>query len=724
VKRTPQGLRRKGRGGQYVGADPGGNNESVRGESRLHRLILRTLVAAATVVALNGSAGAQNAAPSAVPSPAFTAPAVGARQPLGDQDLMLLRSGLSSARRGDVAGALSARAGITHPIARKLVLWALIDSAPDRLSFFELDQARRDLWGWARPNGRQAAAEKLVETSGMSPQRTIEWFDGAPPQTAQGAMALASALVSVGKDGEAKSLIRKTWRDSLFEADVQRAMLARFGRYLSMEDHVRRLDTLLYGPPGPAVRDMLVLVPADQAAAAQTRMAFRAKAANANSLLAALPPELQQDPGVAFERARYLRASGLDTIAMGLLPYFPSAPPHSEGSKLVWQERWALFNAAMRTQNFRAAYHALNNHGLAPGGDLADAEFFAGWIALTKMRDPALADRHFERLQKAGSSPITLGRAYYWRGRAHEARGDKDGARRLYEEGGRYNTSFYGQLAAQKAGVTEIVLQKDPAPSPADRARFEGREPLQAARMLAEIGERDLFRVFVLAIDDTLPNAEENALLVDLARGYGDQDLAMRVVRAAAQRGYVLPERGYPLRVPPQGGTAEPALILGITRQESGFDPRVRSGAGARGMMQLMPATARIVAGQMGMGYSADMLDDPDYNMRLGTFYIGQLVDQFSGSYLLAAAGYNAGPGRPRQWVTTCGDPRTSTTEPVDFIECIPFSETRNYVMRVLEGMQVYRARLNGGRAPLTLATDLKRGAYGYAGGYQVQAAN
>jgi soluble lytic murein transglycosylase len=623
-----------------------------------------------------------------------------------------------------VGGAPAARAGITHPIARKLVLWALIDSAPDRLSFFELDQARRDLWGWPRPNGRQAAAEKLIETSGMSPQRTIEWFDGAPPQTAQGAMALASALTATGKGDEAKALIRKTWRDGLFEADVQRTMLARFGSFLTTEDHIRRLDTLLYGPQGPAVRDMLVLVPADQAALAQARMAFRAKATNANSLLSTLPPNLQNDPGLAFERARYLRASGLDAVAMGLLPQFPSAPPHSEGSKLVWQERWALFNAAMRAQNFRAAYQALDNHGLAAGGDLADAEFFAGWIALTKMRDPALADRHFERLQKAGSSPITLGRAYYWRGRAHEAKGDKDGAKRLYEDGARYYTSFYGQLAAQKAGRTEIVLDRDPSPSPADRARFEGREPVQAARLLAEIGERDLFRVFVLNIDDTLPNGEENALLVDMARGYADQDLSMRVVRAAAQRGYVLPERGYPLRTPPPGGVVEPALVLGITRQESGFDPRVRSGVGARGMMQLMPATARIVAGQMGVTYSADMLDDPDYNMRLGGFYIGELVDQFSGSYVLATAGYNAGPGRPRQWVTTCGDPRTSSMEPVDFIECIPFAETRNYVMRVLEGMQVYRARLNGGRAPLTLTTDLKRGAYGYAGGYQVQASN
>lgn len=189
----------------------------------------------------------------------------------------------------------------------------------------------------------------------------------------------------------------------------------------------------------------------------------------------------------------------------------------------------------------------------------------------------------------------------------------------------------------------------------------------------------------------------------------------MRVVRNAAKRGFILPERGYPVRTPPMASEApEPSLVLGITRQESSFDPLARSGVGARGMMQLMPATASVVARRAGYGYGS--LDDPDYNMKVGSTYLGQLVSQFSGSYVMAAAAYNAGPGRPTQWAGLCGDPRSSSTDPLDFIECIPFSETRDYVMRVLEATQVYRARLNGGSAPITLANDLKRGSYG--GGY------
>ncbi|MGH6956098.1 MAG: lytic transglycosylase domain-containing protein, partial [Caulobacteraceae bacterium] len=202
---------------------------------------------------------------------------------------------------------------------------------------------------------------------------------------------------------------------------------------------------------------------------------------------------------------------------------------------------------------------------------------------------------------------------------------------------------------------------------------------------------------------------------VDLARNDGDQALSMRVVRKVAQHGYVLPQRGYPVHLAPSvGGGAETAFVLGVTREESGFDPEVRSPAGALGMMQLMPGTAHIVARKLGFSYDASRLKDPDFNMELGSAYLGQLVGRFGGSYLMAAAPYNAGPGRPTEWATFCGDPRFSSVDPADYIECIPFSETRNYVMRVLEAMEVYRARLNGGEARLSLAADLKRGAYGY----------
>lgn len=652
----------------------------------------------------------------AISQPALVqTPAVAIRTPLSDSDGATLNAILTAARGGDGGRIRVLMASLTDPISRKIALWALADAAPQSLSFIEADSARRDLAGWPKATGRQIAAEKLLETAGMGPAATIAWFGESPPETAEGAMALASALRASNRAADAAALIRKVWREKLFGQDVQRQMLSRFGDVLTVDDHRARLDALLYGPQGPAARDMIDLVPDADKQLALARIAFRANAGNAGALAAALPADQATNPGLTFERVAYYRRSGRNDMAISLLGGMPRTLPHDDAASRMWKERYPLILYALRQNNNQGAYAAAANSGITKGGDAADAEFYAGWIALTRLRNPQQADKHFANLQAIGSSPITQGRALYWRGRAAEAMGDTVNAQIFYAQGARFPTAFYGQLAAAKAGV-DIDLGRDPEINQADRARFEAREIIQAARDLAEIGAKDQFRAFVLAADDILPSAAEEALLVDLARGYNDQDLGMRVVRTAATRGFILPERGYPLRAPPAGVTApETALIYGIIRQESGFDPRVRSPVGATGLMQLMPGTAAVVARRMGVGYNLSQLYDPDYNMRLGSNYLAQMVDNFGGSYVMAIAAYNAGPGRPPEWAGFCGDPRGSQGDPIDYIECIPFTETRNYVMRVMEGMQVYRARLNGGKAPVMLANDLQRGVFGYA---------
>jgi soluble lytic murein transglycosylase len=644
------------------------------------------------------------------------APPVARPQPLSQDEFSSLTQAIDAAQAGDVERARSLQQSMDDPVARKLVLWAMVDAAADRLSFFELDQARRDLWGWPRAARRQAAAEKLLETSGMSPQATVDWFKGEQPATAQGAMALASALRSLGRTEEARKLIGRFWRETSFGADDQAQMLTRFGDLLTAEDNVQRADMLLYGQQGPAAQAMVALLAPDQQAAARARLALRASAANANELVSALPASAQASPGVAYERSRYLRAHGLDVIALGQAPFLDPTPT-AETADALWLERRNVINAALKAHDYKAGYEVAAHHGLPPGVDAAEAEFYAGWLALTKLKQPKLADAHFARIQQAGSSPITQSRALYWRGRAAEAMGDKAAAKDFYERGAQFTTAFYGQLAAEKAGLGEFALPKDPVPSPADRSRFEGRELIRASRLLARAGERELFRSFVMTVDDTLPNAEEYVLLSDLAKSYGDQDLSMKVARTGAQHGFVLLDRGYPMPMSllPEAGP-EKAFVFSVIRQESNFDPHMRSGPGARGMMQLMPGTASGLARSLGISYSASQLDDPSYNVRLGSAYLDSIINNFGGSYPMAAAAYNAGPGRLPQWTAYCGDPRGSQTDPIDFIECIPFSETRNYVMRLMETMEVYRAKMNGGHAALTLSQDLKRGGYHYQG--------
>jgi soluble lytic murein transglycosylase len=715
--------RRSETAGQYVATGVARNVDSIsksgeKLDSRTRKALLlgAGLLLATTVARAQGADPIADllSQPKAEPVKVVVVAPQTVARPLSGADQTSFERALSAAKRADVRGARDAIGQLSDPVARKAATWALVDANAESLSFYEVDSARRGMTGWPRHARRQAAAEKLLETSGKAPGEIVAWFEGREPATAEGALALASAQRVLGQQQAAADLIRRWWRDKSFEVETQRAIQARFADVLTLDDYLRRADVLLYGTQGPAAREMVAMLPSEQQPAALARIALRNEAGNANDLYAALTPEQQASPGVAFERASYLRRKGLDQMALGQLANFPKEIVTPDQADRMWDERHRLTLAAIKAGDWRGAYQAAANSGLTSGSDATDAEFYAGWIALSKLSDPVAAGRHFAAIAQIGASPITRGRAFYWQGRAAEARGDYAAAQAFFAQGAQYPTVFYGQLAAEKAGL-RLTLPSDPVPTAADRAAFEARDAVQAMRLFADQGQKDLFRVFALHLDDVVATTTEAALLVDAIRGYGDQDTSMKAVRAAAQRGLILADRGYPFRTPPSvAGAPEPALVLGITRQESGFDPYARSAANARGMMQLLPATAQTVARRMGVSYSTERLNDPDYNMQLGSSFLGSLVDRFSGSYIMAAAGYNAGPGRPPQWTATCGDPRGGTTDPLDFIECIPFSETRNYVMRVMENMQVYRAKLNGGSAPITLAGDLKRGGYGY----------
>jgi soluble lytic murein transglycosylase len=637
-------------------------------------------------------------------------------------DSQTLLDVLGAAKSGDGSRMRAGMNALADPTARKIALWALADASPDSMSFAEADAARRELAGWPRAARRQMAAENGLEASGLSAPRIITWFGAEAPSTARGAMALAGALQATGQVSAAADLIRRTWRTQICDQQTQDAMLARFGGVLTSADHVAREDLLLYGPQGSAAEDMLRLLPADQQALAQARMAVRRGASDAQTLIAALPYTLRNSPGLVYEQVLAMIDRGQADQALSLVGSLPSEIPVSSAAERIWKHG-ALLSAALKQGQISTAYAAAAHSGLTTGSDAAEAQFYAGWIALTKLRNARLADGHFAKLEALGASPLTQSRALYWRGRAAEASGDDLGAQLFFSQAAKYNTTFYGQLAATKGGSAVLTIGRDPVITAGDRASFEAMDAIKAARMLSAIGAKDTFRSFVAGLSEVLPSAADEAMLVDLTRGLGDQEISMRIVRNAAKRDIILPERGYPVRTTPAApGAPEASFVLGIVRQESSFDAHARSGARPPRQIEDKPGTAAAVARRMGMDYGSGDLEDPDYNMRLGSAYLGQLVGDFSGSYVMATAAYNAGPGRPNEWSISCGDPRSSAVDPVDFIECIPFSETRDYVMRVMEATQVYRARLGGGSAPNTLASDLKRGAFGYspmAAGYR-----
>lgn len=630
---------------------------------------------------------------------------------LNEQDTVLFRQGLAAARARDVIGARNAAAQIGDPAARKLVEWALLDTSAAQLPWSDLAVAQSRFEGWPRADSRRAAAERALALAGAGPDAAISLFAQTSPATVEGAIALAEALEQRGRRDEAQRLIGEWWRTRSFDEAVQNRILTRWGPSLTQADHEARLNMLLLGPHGPATRAMTGMVSPGRRAVAEAAMALRT-AYSPDALVSNLSPAQAMDPAVVLERVRILRSQGRQSEGFALLAALPAAPSQTEGRNTLWTERRNYFLNALEVRNWQAAYDSMAGHGFPSGERMVDGEFFAGWAALVKLNDPARATRHFEALRQMSSTPITQGRALYWLGRAAEAQGDTPAAVQYYRDGSRHIQTFYGQLAAEKVGLTTISLPADPVPSSAEVAAFEANERVRAMRILGETGEMSLFRVFAYQLDDDLPGASELALLMDLSRNYGEGFTAMMIGRAASQRGFLMPERQYPIRMPPPvAGAAPLEFTLAITRQESSFDPRARSHANARGMMQFLPGTGRAVARQLGLPYSDERLWDPDFNMTLGSFHLGDLTNRFGGSMLLTTIGYNAGPARPPQWIARCGDPRGGSVDPVDFIECAPFTETRNYMMRVMENMQVYRARLNGGSAPLTLSSDLRRGA-------------
>ena len=632
---------------------------------------------------------------------------------LNDQDTALFRQGLAAARARDVIQTRSITARIGDPTARKLVEWALIDTSAGQLSYSDLAAARTTLAGWPRGDSRQAAGERALELAGAGPDAALAFFGTGQPTTVQGAVALAEALEQRGRADDAQRLIRDWWRTRSFEEAQQTRILGRWGAWLSQADHEARLDMLLLGPHGPATRAVIGLVSPERRAIANAVLSLRTAYAP-DAIVANLSPSQVMHPAVVLERVRLLRSAGRRSEGETLLAALPAAPSHREGQDTLWSERRNYFLDALQNRSWRAAYDSMAGHGFPSGDRKVDAEFFAGWAALTKLNDPATAARHFETLRQSSSTPITQGRALYWLGRAAEASGDRAAAQTYYSEGAQHIQAFYGQLAAEKAGITTLTLPGDPDPTREEIARFEANEVVRAARILGETGETSLLRVFAYHLDDVLPGAPELALLMDMARGYGEGFTAMMVGRAASQRGFLMPERQYPVRMPPQvAGAAPLPFTLAITRQESSFDPRALSGANARGMMQFVPATGAAVARQLGLPFSVERLWDPDYNMTLGSYHLGDMLGDTGGSYLLTAIGHNAGAGRVSQWTPRCGDPRGGQVDPVDFIECVPFTETRDYMMRVLENMAIYKARLNGGSAPLTPSADLRAGASG-----------
>ena len=614
---------------------------------------------------------------------------------------------LAAAAGGHWAEARGFAAQTGAPVAEDVILWSrLREGIGTWVEYKDFLARNRD---WPGLASLRRAGEHLMPP-GLSPGEVGRYFLAGLPQTGTGSLRLAEAFTETGRQPAAEKVILRAWLELPMSAPERAAIRAEYGDLVASHT-VERLDMLLWNGYMREAETMLADVPPEWAALAKARIATRRDSEGLQLLIWAVPAKLRNDPGLAYERYLYRVNKGRWDEAEEML-YENSASEQSLGRPDFWMERRAgLARQALRRGDFARAYRlAANNFGTG-GADYAEAEWLAGYIALTEMNDASLAAQHFEHFRESVSTPISLGRAGYWLGLALERSGQPEAAAQAYRLGAMHQTSFYGQLAAERAGLpADSSITGNDGPDPADAPDLAASSVVQAAELFISAGQDGRAAQFLRHAAETRPPAGR-AALAQMAIDAGLTHVGVRIAKDAAREGVILPAQYYPLPDLERGAwPVPPEFALAIARQESELNAAAASPAGARGLMQLMPATAQHVARQIGLPYSETRLvRDPVYNARLGTAYLQRMLDRYDGSYLLATAAYNAGPGRVDAWLQTFGDPRSKGTDVILWIESIPFNETRNYVMRVLESLHVYRARLEGRAGPIRLAAEMNR---------------
>ena len=612
------------------------------------------------------------------------------------------------ADRWDQAAAIAA--GLPDPVAAKLVTYyRLLSPAGGTLREITAFVAANPDWPGLTLLDRRRQENLAVEADDI---RVLAECDRSPVTSSGAWVRCADAMRSAGRTAEATDAARRAWIAGFASPEDEAPFLTEWNGALRPRDELARFDQLAWSNSAGASRQIIRL-DAQAQQAAQARLALRRDDPGASDLLAALPEAARIDPGIMLEQARKLRRAGQYAPALALwLATGRAAQDALAGfpARLTefWNERQRLARQLLRDGNAQGAYDLVCAQGQKGVEAETEAEFLAGFIALRRLNQPEAAARHFETLIRLSRAVISQGRGQYWLGRAQAAAGQDP--KRAYEMAAGFPTSFYGQLAAIALGdgpaaiALRINALRDPKWTDAQMRELGGKELAHAAILLTGWDERGRAHAFVLRLDELAPDPPSRSLIARFATALGLPEMAVFVARRMGRDGIALPEAGWPSPVMPPAEPVDPSVTLGLIRQESSFETTVVSGAGARGLMQLMPGTAELMGKRLGQpipragNWVVTLTTDAALNMRLGTAYLRAMLDRFGGSLPLAIAAYNAGPNRVDFWLAENGDPRAATEgiEPVnmlDWIEEIPFAETRNYVQRVLENVGIYRAR-------------------------------
>ncbi len=665
-----------------------------------------------TAVRVSLLAGCFLVLPAAAPfGPVFSASVAQSAESAG-------QSAAVAAMRGDfiVAGSLAERSG--DPAAIHLVEFLYLkdhwkDAGYDRIADF-LDVAPK----WPLSETLRKRAEHLLFADKHSPAEILQYFASSSPLSAEGQLALARAHFASGNQEKGRAALMAGWTSGEIDPVTEKQAYQEFASQLSEQDLRRRVWALVLAQESNAAIRNAKRIGGSIVEAAETAQFLLRFIGGADKKYGALPSSMREQPALKYALARFYRKNEKFQKARGVLESMSGGADVMIDPDAIWTERRIIARRLLvpgQNESHQSAYAIASKSGLKTGDSAVEAQFLSGWIALRYLKDSDTAIKHFERLAEISPTRTEKARAHYWMGRALKSQGQDGAAAAEFKSASQYSTVFYGQLAREEVGLANVP-QKINAGTPSDEAlnRVSKDEVVRAFKYLKSAGAKPQLNLFLWSLASRFDSADDLNAVASIVHDAGGTPMALRFAKAAGKRGIDIDAWAYPLRGLPDwrqvGKPIEKSLVFALSRQESEFDTNAGSIAGAQGLMQLMPGTARLVAKQNRLPFAPGRLkSDPVYNVQLGSAHLSDLVAEYNGSYVLTLVAYNAGPRRVREWIEAYGDPRSGKIDPIDWVESIPFQETRQYVQKVMQNVHIYRSRL----APKSvgpMSADLRRG--------------
>jgi soluble lytic murein transglycosylase len=616
---------------------------------------------------------------------------------LDPQPTAELLAGLQALSVRDSLAAIAIRDSLPRNSVEWMTLtWAIAVSGQKAVPSTELDMARAALKDWPALDDIDANYEQALYRESADPAVVLDAFSERMPETPEGAMILARTALEKGDKPRATRVLRSFWNDKTFDPVLEDKILSEFSGLLDEKDHYQRMVHLLFAEKLDQAKRFSVMAKAESLYAAFAATVRKSK--NRKQLLAAVDAKWKNDPAFLYASVKQLRQAREYEDAAKLLEKMPRDRTLLGDPDAWWVEARIVSRTLMDDGKAKDAYDLATAHLAETPDDIAEAEFHAGWYALRGLKDTKKAEDHFNALLKASAKAHDQARGYYWLGRTAQA-GGPGVAKDFYRKAAFYPATYYGQLAAAKLAIRIAPGERYQGSIEIETA-FAKRPEMQAIALLEKAGEDGRARRLYLALAKKLESPSELQALGEIALRNHGASLALAVGKAALRQGHDPGLAAFPLGAIPDSADISgsgKALAYAIARQESAFNPSAISPANARGLLQILPATARKVAQKYQLAYADDkLIDDPAFNATLGSHYLGEQIDKFNGSYVLTFAAYNAGPGRIPQWIKRYGDPRGKDIDSVvDWVESIPFQETRDYVQKVMENFQVYKTLLN-----------------------------